>query len=173
MAAQRAINTKDYLVMEKQIDASRLETDSAVAESIRETDRAALASEVTMTGSVVLPDGRRRPVWLTEMGWATHVPHNALGQDFQPNTQRAQAEDELRNMATSQARNLTLTLPGSLFGIPGNIAVYRLLYCCCWQWLAWCSSSAAPILPICFWPAAANVSAKSPFAPLWEPAGGS
>ena len=39
-----------------------------------------------------LPDGRRRPVWLTEMGWATHVPHNALGQDFQPNTQRAQAE---------------------------------------------------------------------------------
>jgi hypothetical protein len=38
------------------------------------------------------PDGRRRPVWLTEMGWATHVPHNALGQDFQPNTQRAQAE---------------------------------------------------------------------------------
>jgi len=41
---------------------------------------------------VKLPDGRRRPVWLTEMGWATHVPHNALGQDFQPNTQRAQAE---------------------------------------------------------------------------------
>jgi hypothetical protein len=41
---------------------------------------------------VRLPDGRRRPVWLTEMGWATHVPHNALGQDFQPNTQRAQAE---------------------------------------------------------------------------------
>ena len=38
------------------------------------------------------PTGRRRPVWLTEMGWATHVPHNALGQDFQPNTQRAQAE---------------------------------------------------------------------------------
>ncbi len=41
---------------------------------------------------VRLPDGRRRPVWLTEMGWATHVPHNALGQDFQPNSQRAQAE---------------------------------------------------------------------------------
>jgi hypothetical protein len=41
---------------------------------------------------VRLPDGRRRPVWLTEMGWATHVPHNALGQDFPPNTQRAQAE---------------------------------------------------------------------------------
>jgi len=41
---------------------------------------------------VRLPDGRRRPVWLTEMGWATHVPHNALEQDFVPNTQRAQAE---------------------------------------------------------------------------------
>jgi hypothetical protein len=41
---------------------------------------------------VKLPDGRSRPVWLTEMGWATHVPHNALSQDFQPNTQRAQAE---------------------------------------------------------------------------------
>jgi hypothetical protein len=41
---------------------------------------------------VKLPDGRRRPVWLTEMGWATHVPHNALGQDFRPNSQRAQAE---------------------------------------------------------------------------------
>ncbi|MHB1035530.1 MAG: endo-1,4-beta-xylanase [Pirellulales bacterium] len=41
---------------------------------------------------VKLPDGRRRPVWLTEMGWATHTPHNALGQDFQPNTLRVQAE---------------------------------------------------------------------------------
>jgi hypothetical protein len=26
------------------------------------------------------------------MGWATNVPHNALAQDFQPTTQRAQAE---------------------------------------------------------------------------------
>ena len=41
---------------------------------------------------VKLPDGRRRPVWLTEMGWATHVPHHALGQDFAPNSQRTQAE---------------------------------------------------------------------------------
>jgi hypothetical protein len=41
---------------------------------------------------VKLPDGRRRPVWLTEMGWATHTPHNAIGQDFQPNTLRAQAQ---------------------------------------------------------------------------------
>jgi len=40
---------------------------------------------------VKLPDGRRRPVWITEMGWATHVPHHVLRQDFEPNSQRAQA----------------------------------------------------------------------------------
>jgi hypothetical protein len=41
---------------------------------------------------VRLPDGRRRPVWLTEMGWATFTPHNTLRQDFAPTTLRAQAE---------------------------------------------------------------------------------
>ncbi len=41
---------------------------------------------------VKLSDGTRRPVWITEMGWATHVPHHALKQDFEANTQRAQAE---------------------------------------------------------------------------------
>ncbi len=41
---------------------------------------------------VKLPTGTRRPVWLTEMGWATHVPHPVLRQDFEPVTQRAQAE---------------------------------------------------------------------------------
>ncbi len=41
---------------------------------------------------VKLPDDRRRPVWITEMGWATHVPHHVLKQDFEANTQRAQAE---------------------------------------------------------------------------------
>jgi len=41
---------------------------------------------------VKLPDGTRRPVWLTEMGWATHTPHNTLRQDFAPTTLRAQAE---------------------------------------------------------------------------------
>ncbi len=41
---------------------------------------------------VRLPDGVRRPVWLTEMGWATHTPHNTIRQDFAPNTLRAQAE---------------------------------------------------------------------------------
>jgi len=34
----------------------------------------------------------KRPVWITEMGWATHVPHNAIGQDFAVNTQRDQAK---------------------------------------------------------------------------------
>ncbi|MDX9754735.1 MAG: beta-galactosidase, partial [bacterium] len=29
-------------------------------------------------------DGTKRPVWLTEMGWATFTPHNALRQDFIP-----------------------------------------------------------------------------------------
>ena len=41
---------------------------------------------------VKLPDGTRRPVWLTEMGWATHQPHNTARQDFAPNTLRAQAQ---------------------------------------------------------------------------------
>ena len=45
-----------------------------------------------VSDQVKLPDGTRRPVWLTEMGWATHTPHNALRQDFVPTTLRAQAE---------------------------------------------------------------------------------
>jgi len=55
-------------------------------------DHAFIAELKRVSDLVKLPDGRRRPVWLTEMGWATHVPHNALGQDFRPNSQRAQAE---------------------------------------------------------------------------------
>jgi hypothetical protein len=38
------------------------------------------------------PDGTARPVWLTELGWATYSPHNTLRQDFAPTTLRAQAE---------------------------------------------------------------------------------
>ena len=45
-----------------------------------------------VSDQVKLSDGRRRPVWLTEMGWATHTPHNALRQDFAATTLRAQAE---------------------------------------------------------------------------------
>ena len=45
-----------------------------------------------VSDQVKLPDGTRRPVWLTEMGWATHTPHPTLKQDFVPTTLRAQAE---------------------------------------------------------------------------------
>jgi len=45
-----------------------------------------------VSDQVKLPDGKRRPVWLTEMGWATHTPHNSLRQDFVPSSLRAQAE---------------------------------------------------------------------------------
>ena len=45
-----------------------------------------------VSDQVKLADGTRRPVWLTEMGWATHVPHHVLRQDFAPVTQRVQAE---------------------------------------------------------------------------------
>jgi hypothetical protein len=38
------------------------------------------------------PDGSLREVWITEMGWTTNVPHNTMSQDFQPTTQRRQAE---------------------------------------------------------------------------------
>jgi hypothetical protein len=55
-------------------------------------DAAFIAELKKASDLVKLPDGRRRPVWLTEMGWATHVPHHALGQDFEPNSQRVQAE---------------------------------------------------------------------------------
>lgn len=46
----------------------------------------------TVSELVRLPDGTRRPVWLTEMGWATHTPHHTVGQDFAPNSLRTQAE---------------------------------------------------------------------------------
>lgn len=55
-------------------------------------DQAFIADLKKVSDQVKLPDGTRRPVWLTEMGWATHVPHHVLGQDFQPFTQRTQAE---------------------------------------------------------------------------------
>jgi len=45
-----------------------------------------------VSDQVKLPGGERRPVWLTEMGWATHTPHNTVRQDFAPTTLRAQAE---------------------------------------------------------------------------------
>lgn len=41
---------------------------------------------------VRMPDGKRRPVWLTELGWATHTEHPYMKQDFKANPQRTQAE---------------------------------------------------------------------------------
>ena len=50
-----------------------------------------IADLAKASDQVKLPDGTPRPVWITEMGWATHVPHHVLGQDFAPNSQKAQA----------------------------------------------------------------------------------
>lgn len=55
-------------------------------------DAAFIADLKKVSDQVKLPDGTRRPVWLTEMGWATQVPHHVLRQDFEPVTWRAQAE---------------------------------------------------------------------------------
>jgi hypothetical protein len=55
-------------------------------------DRAFVKDLERAADLVRLPDGRRREVWITEMGWTTNVPHNTLSQDFQPVTQRRQAE---------------------------------------------------------------------------------
>jgi Glycosyl hydrolase family 10 len=42
---------------------------------------------------VVLPGGKRRPVWITEMGWTTYTPHNEWVQEgFLPTPLRVQAE---------------------------------------------------------------------------------
>ena len=41
---------------------------------------------------VKLADGTIRPIWLTEIGWTTHVPHHVFKQDFEPVTERVQAE---------------------------------------------------------------------------------
>lgn len=49
-------------------------------------DRAFIA-ELQRTAELV-----KRPVWITEMGWATYVPHNAIAQGFHPNSPREQAK---------------------------------------------------------------------------------
>jgi hypothetical protein len=55
-------------------------------------DQAFINDLMKVSDQVKSPDGKRRPVWLTEMGWATHTPHHVLGQGFQPVSQRTQAE---------------------------------------------------------------------------------
>jgi hypothetical protein len=55
-------------------------------------DRTFVADLKKAADLVKLPDGRRREVWITEMGWTTFVPHNSLSQDFQTVTERQQAQ---------------------------------------------------------------------------------
>ena len=56
-------------------------------------DDAAFISDLKKVAELVKrPDGSLREVWITEMGWTTNVPHNTMSQDFQPTTQRRQAE---------------------------------------------------------------------------------
>ena len=51
-------------------------------------DDGELLEELRIVSDLV---GKRR-VWITEFGWAVHTPHNAIEQDFAPNSRRAQAE---------------------------------------------------------------------------------
>lgn len=55
-------------------------------------DRAFIDDLQKVAEQVKLSDGTPRPVWLTEMGWTANVPHHVLRQDFEPVTQRAQAQ---------------------------------------------------------------------------------
>jgi hypothetical protein len=43
-------------------------------------------------GLVSRPGRSPRPVWITEMGWATHVAHNSIDQSFAVTSQRDQAD---------------------------------------------------------------------------------
>ena len=55
-------------------------------------DRAFISDLTRVADLAKRPDGTRREVWITEMGWGTHVPHNAIGMDFRPTTERDQAK---------------------------------------------------------------------------------
>ena len=83
----------DYKFIEQML-AKKTPFDVLTIHPYRKTlDDAGFIADLKKASDLVkLPDGARRPVWLTEMGWATHVPHHALRQDFEPNSQRTQAE---------------------------------------------------------------------------------
>jgi hypothetical protein len=74
-------------------------------------DRAFINDLKKVAELVRRPDGKLREVWITEMGWATHVPHNTMRQDFQPNTQRQQAQYIARSyidaLASGAAPNIS------------------------------------------------------------------
>ncbi|MCY3021399.1 MAG: beta-galactosidase [Planctomycetota bacterium] len=55
-------------------------------------DRAFVNDLKKVADLVKNPDGSPRQAWITEMGWATHVPHNSMRMDFNVTPQRKQAE---------------------------------------------------------------------------------
>ena len=57
----------------------------------RMDDRQFIADLQEAAQVVKQADGTRRPVWITEMGWATHVLHNSSTGGFRVTTQRDQA----------------------------------------------------------------------------------
>ncbi len=66
------------------------------------------------------PDGGRRQVWITEMGWATHTPHNSMAMDFQVTTQRRQAELIVRAYIDAIASNVATNISWYDFRNDGN-----------------------------------------------------
>jgi GH35 family endo-1,4-beta-xylanase len=66
------------------------------------------------------PDGSLRPVWITEMGWATHTPHNSMAMDFQVTTQRRQAELIARAYIDAIASNVAPNISWYDFRNDGN-----------------------------------------------------
>ena len=52
---------------------------------------------------VQMPDGSHRPIWNTEIGWATHTEHPIVRQDFVPHSERKQAELLARTHLTTIA----------------------------------------------------------------------
>jgi hypothetical protein len=54
-------------------------------------DRRFIAELVRTADLAKRADGTLRPVWITEMGWATHVPHNGSSAGFRVTTERDQA----------------------------------------------------------------------------------
>ncbi len=55
------------------------------------TDRRFVADLQEAAQAAAAPHAGPRPVWITEMGWATHVPHNSPSEGFRVTTERDQA----------------------------------------------------------------------------------
>jgi hypothetical protein len=69
-------------------------------------DRSFIGDLLKVAELVKKPDGSPRQVWITEMGWATHTPHNSMAMDFKVTTQRRQAELIARAYVDSIASNV-------------------------------------------------------------------